>query len=49
MNLFLLFLNGMIFLTCFYGQSQQYAVSWILVFGMVVSAIVSTLIITEAL
>jgi len=49
MNLFLLFINGLIFLTCFYGQSQQFAVNWFLVFGMVASAIVITLIMGDAI
>jgi len=49
MNLFLLFIMGLIFLTCFYGQTQQYAVSWILVFGMLFSAVVITLIFKEDL
>ena len=47
MNLFLVFINGMIFLTCFYGQSQQYAVNWFLVGGMVFSAVIITLIMGE--
>jgi len=47
MNLFLLFISGMIFLTCFYGQSQQYAVNWFFVFGMVFSAVVITYIMGE--
>ena len=47
MNMFLLFIAGMIFLTCFYGQSQLYAVNWFLVFGMVFSSVVITWIIGE--
>lgn len=47
MNLLLLFINGMIFLTCFYGQSQLYPVNWFLVGGMVFSAVVMTLIMRE--
>jgi hypothetical protein len=43
MNLFLVFINGLIFLTCFYGQFNQYEVNWFFVFGMVFSAIVLTL------
>jgi hypothetical protein len=49
MNMFLLFIMGLIFLTCFYGQTNIYAVNWFLVFGMVFSSIVITLIITEVL
>jgi len=47
MNLFLLFVSGMIFLTCFYGQSQQYQASWFLIFGMIFSAVVITYIMGE--
>jgi membrane-bound metal-dependent hydrolase YbcI (DUF457 family) len=47
MNLFLTFIMGLIFLTCLYGQANQYAVSWLLVFGMVFSSIVLTLTMTE--
>jgi len=49
MNLLLLFIVGMIFLTCFYGQSQLYAVNWFLIFGMLFAAVVITLIMTEVL
>ena len=49
MNLLLLFIVGMIFLTCFYGQSQLYAVNWFLIFGMLFAAVVITLIFTEVL
>jgi hypothetical protein len=42
MNLFLIFINGLIFLTCFYGQAHQYTVNWFLVFSMVFSAVVIT-------
>lgn len=47
MNLFLLWINGLIFLTCFYGQANTYAVNWFLVFGMVFSAVVITYLIGE--
>jgi len=47
MNLFLLWISGLIFLTCFYGQANQYAVNWIFVFGMVFSAMVLTYIVGE--
>ena len=47
MNLLLLWVMGLIFLTCFYGQANQYAVSWFFVFGMVFSAVVLTWIILE--
>lgn len=47
MNMFLLFIVGLIFLTCFYGQSQLYAVNWFLIFGMVFSAVVITWIMGE--
>lgn len=47
MNMFLLFIAGLIFLTCFYGLSQSYAVNWFLVFGMVFSAVVITWIMGE--
>jgi hypothetical protein len=47
MNLLLTFIMGFIFLTCLYGQANQYAVSWLLVFGMVFSSIVLTLTMTE--
>jgi hypothetical protein len=49
MNLFLLFLAGLIFLTCFYGQTQIYGVNWFLIFGMLFATIVITLIFTEVL
>jgi membrane-bound metal-dependent hydrolase YbcI (DUF457 family) len=48
MNLFLLFISGLIFLTCFYGQSQTYAANWFLIFGMVFSAVVSAWIMNES-
>jgi len=48
MNLFLLFISGLIFLTCFYGQSQAYAANWFLIFGMVFGAVVSALIMSES-
>jgi len=44
MNPFLLFIVGLIFLTCLYGMSQAYAVSWILVIGLVFSSFVIGLI-----
>jgi hypothetical protein len=47
MNLMLVFINGVIFLTCFYGQSQLYAVNWFLIFGMLSSAVVITYILGE--
>ena len=47
MNLFLIFINGLIFLTCFYGQANQYAVNWFFVGGMVFSAVVLTWIVGE--
>jgi 1,4-dihydroxy-2-naphthoate octaprenyltransferase len=47
MNLFLLFMGGLIFLTCFYGQTQAYAANWFLIFGMVFSTAVITWIMTE--
>jgi len=47
MNLFLLFIAGLIFLTCFYGQSQAFAANWFLIFGMVFAAIVITYIMGE--
>ena len=47
MNLFLVWIMGLIFLTCFYGQTNLYAVNWFLVFGMVFSAVVITWIIME--
>ena len=47
MNLLLLFIVGMIFLTCFYGQSQLYAVNWFLIFGMLFSTAVMTWILGE--
>jgi hypothetical protein len=47
MNLFLLWINGLIFLTCFYGQVNQYGVNWFLVSGMVFSAVVITWIMGE--
>jgi hypothetical protein len=49
MNLFLLFVSGFIALTCFYGQTQLYGVNWFLVFGMLFSTVVITLILTEKL
>jgi hypothetical protein len=47
MNLLLLFITGLIFLTCFYGQTQLYAVNWFLIFGMLFSAVVITYILGE--
>jgi len=47
MNLLLMWIMGLIFLTCFYGQSQQYAVNWFLIAGMVFSSVVITWIIGE--
>ena len=47
MNMMLLFINGLIFLTCFYGQTNLFAVNWFLVGGMVFSAVVITVILTE--
>jgi hypothetical protein len=47
MNLFLLFIAGLIFLTSFYGQSQQYQANWFLIFGMVFSASLITWIMGE--
>jgi len=49
MNLLLTFIFGLIFLTCFYGQTNLYAVNWFLIFGMIFSSIVLTLIFTEVL
>jgi hypothetical protein len=42
MNLFLIFINGLIFLTCFYAQAQLLSVNWFLIFGMVFSTAVTT-------
>jgi RsiW-degrading membrane proteinase PrsW (M82 family) len=47
MNKMLLFIYGLIFLTCFYGQSQLYAVNWFLVVGMLFSGVMITLLIGE--
>ena len=47
MNMFLLFIMGMIFLTCFYGQSQAFAANWFLIFGMVFSTAVIVWIMGE--
>ena len=47
MNLLLLFISGLIFLTCFYGQSQLFAVNWFLIFGMIFSAVVISHILGE--
>lgn len=44
----LLFIMGLIFLTCLYGLSQQYAVNWILIIGVVFSTAVITWIMGEA-
>jgi hypothetical protein len=49
MNLFLLFMSGLIFLTCFYGQTQLFSVNWFLIFGMVFSTAVSTWIMGEGI
>jgi len=49
MNMLLLFLAGLIALTCFYGQSQLYAVNWFLIFGMLFASVLITLILTEKL
>lgn len=47
MNRLLLFINALIFIGCFYAQSQQLAVNWFLVFGMVFSIVTITWIIGE--
>jgi hypothetical protein len=47
MNMLLLWVMGLIFLTCFYGQANQYAVNWFFIGGMVFSAVVLTWIILE--
>lgn len=44
MNMFLLFIVGLIFLTCLCGVSQMYAVNWLLVIGLVFSSFVIGLI-----
>jgi len=49
MNLFLMFISGLIFLTCFYGQAQMFGANWFLIFGMVFAGVVMTLIMTEKL
>jgi len=49
MNLLLLFIAGLIFLSCFYGQTQLFAVNWFLVFGMVFGSVVITWIMREGL
>jgi hypothetical protein len=49
MNLLLTFIMGLVFLTSFYGQANQSAVSWFLIFCMVFSSIVLTLIFTEVI
>lgn len=40
MNLLLLFIVGLIFLTCMYGLTQMYVASWILVIGLVFSSFI---------
>jgi hypothetical protein len=47
MNLFLVWINGLIFLTCAYGQANQYEANWFLIGSMVFSAAIITWIITE--
>ena len=47
MNLLLLWINGLIFLTCLYGQWQQNAVNWFLICGMIFSAIIITIILGD--
>jgi hypothetical protein len=42
MNMLLLWISGLIFLTCFYGFAQTFSPPWILLFGMVFSAVVIT-------
>jgi hypothetical protein len=44
MNSLLLFIMGLIFLTCLYGISQNYVASWILVIGLIFSSFVVGLI-----
>lgn len=40
MNLILLFMVGLIFLTCLYGLTQMYVASWILVIGLIFSSFI---------
>jgi len=47
MNQLLFFMSGLIFLTCLYDISQQYAVNWFLIIGIVFSTAVITWIIGE--
>jgi len=44
MNLLLLFMVGLIFLTCLYGLSQVFVSSWILIVGLIFSSFVIGLI-----
>ena len=47
MDLVLLFIVGLIFLTCFYGLTMTYVASWILVIGLVFSSFVLGLLIAS--
>lgn len=38
MDLFILFMVGLIFLTCLYGVSQAYVASWAMIIGLTLSA-----------
>jgi hypothetical protein len=40
MNIFLLFVVGLIFLTCLYGLTQTYVSSWLLILGLMFSSFV---------
>ena len=40
MNIFLLFVVGLIFLTCLYGLTQVYVSSWVLILGLMFSSFV---------
>lgn len=47
MNLLLLFMVGLVFLTSLYGMSQAYAVNWLFVIGLIFSSFVIGLILGE--
>ena len=47
MNLLLLFISGLIFLTCFYGQARVFGANWFLIFGMVFATAIITAIMLE--
>lgn len=47
MNSILLFISGLMLITCLYGLSLQYQVNWFLIIGTILSTAVITSLIGE--